>query len=172
MHLRKRDLPIPNRKKGFSLVEVVIAVGITGFALLALVALLPHGIKTMRDAGNISAEARISQALVGEVMLSEWEEIEDFHNTYRYYDNQSIEIKKGDADFDERHIYTAKIEVPPADVKLPGAAEVEENLRRVVVYVTDIDTSVEGDEGTFFNDEKRQKRNIRTYASIVTKMNK
>ena len=158
-------------KRGFSLVEVVIAVGITGFALLALVALLPHGIKTMRDAGNIAAEARISKALSGEVQLSEWEEIEDFNNTFRYYDNQSIEIEKGDADFNARHIYTAKIEVPPADIKLPGGTEVEENLRRVVIHVTDVDTGSEG-ETAFFNDEKRQKRNIRTYATIVTKMNK
>ena len=150
-----------------------MAVGITGFALLALIALLPHGIQTMREAGNISAEARISQTLVGEIMLSEWEEIGDFDGTYRYFDSQSIELEPGGAEFNERHIYTAKIEVPEPDVKLPGGEEVEENLRRIVVHVTDIDPNSEGGEAAFFSNEKRQKRgDIRTFASIVAKMNK
>ncbi len=164
------------RRCGFSMVEVVVAVGITGFALLALVGLLPHGIETMREAANISAEARISQYLVGEVMLSEWEEIGDFDGQYRYFDNQSIEVFRSNPDFDSRHVYTAQLEVPAADVQLPnggaGGGAIEENLRRVVVRVTDVDTGTAGGDEAFFNDESRKKRDIRTYASIVAKMNR
>ena len=109
-------------------------------------------------------------------MLSEWEEIEDFNGQYRYFDNQSIEVFRSLPNFDDRHVYTAKMEVPPADVQLPnggaGGGDIEENLRRVVIRVTDVDTASEGGDSAFFDNEDRQKRDIRTYASVVAKMNR
>jgi len=46
--MRRAD-PSKKRGGGFSLVEVVLALGVVSFALLALVALIPMGIKTSRQ---------------------------------------------------------------------------------------------------------------------------
>jgi len=45
----------PTRKAGLSLVEVVMAIGIMSFAILTLVALLPVGLKTVRESSDEAA---------------------------------------------------------------------------------------------------------------------
>ena len=43
------------RTRGFSLVEVILAIGIVSFAFMAVVALLPVGLKTVRESSDESA---------------------------------------------------------------------------------------------------------------------
>ena len=50
-------------KRAFSLVEVVIALAVTAFALMALIGTLPTGIKTVKDSMNDSASANILQQI-------------------------------------------------------------------------------------------------------------
>jgi uncharacterized protein (TIGR02598 family) len=51
------------RSQAFSLVEVVIALGVTSFAVLALIGTLPTGIKSVQDSSNESARANILQQI-------------------------------------------------------------------------------------------------------------
>ena len=46
---------------GFSLVEVVIAVGVAAFALVALLGLLPSGLKTFKSTMNTAVGSQIAQ---------------------------------------------------------------------------------------------------------------
>ena len=52
---------------GFSLVETVIALGIMGLAVTALLGLLPHGMEMSKKAANAGAEARILDTLRSEL---------------------------------------------------------------------------------------------------------
>jgi len=52
---------------GFSLVEIVLAIGITSFALIATLGLLPVGLNTLRESSTQTAAANISQYIRGEL---------------------------------------------------------------------------------------------------------
>jgi len=59
--------PIPNRQSpiasAFSLVEVVLALGIVSFCLLAIVGLLPVGLKAVKNANEQAAAANVLNAI-------------------------------------------------------------------------------------------------------------
>jgi len=54
-------------KKAFSLVEVVLALGIVSFALLAVVGLLPAGLKSVKNANENAGAANVLQAIAATV---------------------------------------------------------------------------------------------------------
>jgi len=54
-------------KKAFTLVEVVLALGIISFALLAVVGLLPIGLKSVKNANENAGAANVLQAIAASV---------------------------------------------------------------------------------------------------------
>jgi uncharacterized protein (TIGR02598 family) len=73
--LRSGRLPSHSKQKkarrrqarAFSLVEVVLALGVTSFVLMALVGTLPAGVKSVKDSMNDSARANILQEIRAEL---------------------------------------------------------------------------------------------------------
>lgn len=57
---------------GFSLVEVVLAVGIMGLGVVTILGLLPHGLEMSRRTANEQAQTRIVDQIVGELQASDW----------------------------------------------------------------------------------------------------
>ena len=53
--------------RGFSLVEVVMALGIVAFAMLSIVGLLPLGLDTVKESMNQTVTASIAQEIRGEL---------------------------------------------------------------------------------------------------------
>ena len=53
----------------FSLAEVLLALGVVSFALVALMSLLPVGLKSFRQADITMTEAQIAQSLVNQFQL-------------------------------------------------------------------------------------------------------
>jgi uncharacterized protein (TIGR02598 family) len=51
------------------LIEVVLAIGIVGFAMLVVLALLPNGIKAVRGAETLQATSNIANQLRGQLQL-------------------------------------------------------------------------------------------------------
>jgi uncharacterized protein (TIGR02598 family) len=52
---------------GFSLVEVTLALGITAFCLIALIGIIPVGVKTNRDATSQTAATNIMAAVISDL---------------------------------------------------------------------------------------------------------
>ncbi len=160
----------PSRSKlsGFSLIEVTIAVAITAVALVSLMGMLPQGMKTMARAGDTAIEARIHQQIVGELLLTEWENRSVFDKQVRGFDDQGIHIATDGATFvtgrnAEDIIYQSRIRVPTVDVTLPGG-ESDPNLQLVLVDVTN-----RSEDGFDFDNPNNQSH-VHTYQSIIAKM--
>ena len=129
------------RNPGFTLIEVVVAVGIVATVFVAFMGLLPFGIDTMRESNSIVTQARIGQKLIGEIQLSQWREtnggsgaplIDQFDgNTYLFDEYGDTTESTNDA------LYTAQIEVNNNPVTLPGVADPDANrfMRSVHVKV-------------------------------------
>lgn len=76
------------RPEAFSLVEVVLAVGVAAFALVALLGLLPAGLKTFRGSMNTAVGSQIAQRIFNDMQVSDWSNIS---NTVRFFDEQGTE---------------------------------------------------------------------------------
>jgi len=106
----------PTRASAFSLVEVVLAMGIISFGLLAVIGLMPVGLNTMRDAMDDTAEALIANRVTGEVMLTPFSEMDTVFNGRIYFFDEEGQAQSGETNF-TRYRVTTRIVTPD----FPGA---------------------------------------------------
>lgn len=145
-----RLLPRLRRSRGFSLVEVTIATGITAVALSTLLGLVPQGLNNIKQAGEVAAESRISSHLIGIVSQARWQDSNgadrlapEFDRKRYFFDDQGVQIAETEAA--ARLAYVAEIRLPARDVNLPahgaavGAADpFDPYLRRVTVKMANV----------------------------------
>ena len=72
MKLSSRESP------GFSLVEVVIAIGIVSFAILGIVGLLPAGLKTVKNANENAGAANVLNAVAESIRAASTTDAQTF----------------------------------------------------------------------------------------------
>ncbi len=173
--------------RGFSLVEVTLAIGITAVALVSLMGMLPKGMQTLQRANDLAVMGRIHQQVVGELQLTPWEAtsgagspIDSFDGMVRYYDDQGIELPESDRG-SFSHVYTARISIPRSGsglpisvgggahggVKVPGESMLpsgspSDYMRLVIVEITSV---VDPD----FDDPEMASQ-VRTYRTVIAKM--
>ncbi|MDR0534466.1 MAG: Verru_Chthon cassette protein B [Verrucomicrobiales bacterium] len=112
-----------NKSNGFSLVEVVLALGILVFCLVALLGLLPMGIQSFRSAMSMTVESQIAQSLSSDLQLTDFSNLRA--GTY-YFDDQGMLLSDAPNAADARVIYTATVTLQDLDspADLPSTAVV------------------------------------------------
>lgn len=90
-----RPNAIRSKLCGFSLVEVVLAIGITSFALLVTLGLLPVGLNTLHESNMQTAVANISQNIRGELQQISFNQnssfnIQDLNSTTYYFTKDGV----------------------------------------------------------------------------------
>ena len=100
-----RTLARRRARAAFSLVEVVLAIGIVAFAFVALFSLLPIGMGVFREAMDTSVSAQIVQRIVSDAEETDFDVLKDdpgnskggdgnyFALPLRYFDDQGTEVK-------------------------------------------------------------------------------
>lgn len=63
---------IARKPLAFSLVEIVMALGIVSFAMMGIVGLLMVGMNTFRDSMDTTIQARIAQRIISDAQLTEF----------------------------------------------------------------------------------------------------
>ena len=81
-------VPKPRHSRGFSLVEVALALGIVAFAFVSLFGLLPVGLGVFRTAIDVGNETWIMQGLNSMVQVTEWSKIKDLEKETFYYNEE------------------------------------------------------------------------------------
>jgi uncharacterized protein (TIGR02598 family) len=129
--------------RGFSLVEVTVAMGIVATVLVALLALLPYGMDSIREAKSTQVQARIANEIISELQVADWgsepayTKLARYNGQIRGYDSEGTLIEeKADKDKSDT-IYKVKIEVPISEqMRLRGMpTDSGRYVRRVVVKV-------------------------------------
>ncbi len=99
------------RVRGFSLVEVAIALGVVAFSLTTVLALLPSVLKSMRESIDQTLESQIGQQIASDVLQTPFR---DVGAMTKYYDSEGFAVAaESDA------VFTAKI--TPSTVSYPGS---------------------------------------------------
>lgn len=181
----KPSSPARAASRAFSLIEVTIAMAIAAVALSTLMALLPQGMNTMRDAGDEAIMARIHQQVLNELQMANFDALNQYQDVEIYFDAQGEELGDsrsggGAVKGSFGHIYSARVSVPgfgggdmPDSVggaafsgyRFGADAPIMDFLRPVVIEVA----AVSGLGATF--DWSDQYRNmIHTYQTMVVKM--
>ena len=93
------------RIAGFSLVEVVLAIGIVSFALVAVVGLLPAGMKSLKNATEQAAAANVLNSIATAIRSAETTNGTNYSfryagasNNYEYKIGQTTNIALDDLD--------------------------------------------------------------------------
>lgn len=81
-------VPKPRHSRGFSLVEVALALGIVAFAFVSLFGLLPVGLGVFRTAIDVGNETWIMQGLNSMIQVTEWSKIDDLKQEIFYYNEE------------------------------------------------------------------------------------
>lgn len=119
----------------FTLIEVTIALGICATVMMALLGLLPMSLDQMRDSRNMTAVARISEDIINDVQLMDWNEMESLDGETRDYDDQGTRIRTITVD-NRHHIYSAEIAVDLEGIFVPGQTEERNDYaKRITVYI-------------------------------------
>lgn len=86
--------------RGFSLVEMVLAIGIVAFAFVGLLALLPVGMGIFREAMETSVSTQIAQRIISDLTETEFDQLianpisGNFYTLpLRYFDDQGTEVR-------------------------------------------------------------------------------
>lgn len=85
-----------SKSTAFSLIEVVLAMGVTSFALLGMVALLPIGLKTQREAADGMTQAQIVQYARNQLELTTFTNLSVWTKTPVYFDAQGLPTTAND----------------------------------------------------------------------------
>ena len=115
-------MSILRNQKGFSLIETVIALGIMGLAVTALLGLLPHGMEMSKKAANAGAQSRIIDFVRGELAHYKLDVLKAMTTEVRFFfDEEGMRID--DADNVSLVSYVSVISPPRTNlVGLPGGA--------------------------------------------------
>lgn len=165
-------------RKGFSLVEVTLASGITALALTTLLGLIPEGLKNIKEAGNVAAETRITSHIMGGISQAPWgpdgdDLLEYTFNGKRYYfDDQGVEIEREPeaAAGSALVAYVAEVHIPVRDVALKADATATEGEPAYDPYLRRVTVKVAGAVSEQFDFDRALPMAFRSYSTTIARL--
>lgn len=122
-----------HHRKGFSLVEVVMALGIISFAFISLLGMLPLGLGTFRSAMDTSLSSHILQQISSQVQATDFDDLAELADTSFAFDDQGNKV----SDSSPSTIYNVRIVLVQSgsqtQTELPGA--ISANLATLSVQI-------------------------------------
>lgn len=126
-------------RAAFSLVEVVMAIGIVAFAFISVLGMIPTGLSTFRQAMNTSVGSQIAQRVINDAQQMDFLTLSNqTSGSFRYFDDQGNELDvsaQGDAPsnaiYHVRMVVTGSTATPSSS----SAGAVNPNLATVKVQV-------------------------------------
>jgi uncharacterized protein (TIGR02598 family) len=133
-------------KGAFSLVEVMMSLGIATLGFTTMLGLLPHGLTMVQSSAELSAESRIRQKLAGELLTAPWQQLQwTGYGPVRYFTDEGIELPESESGsgggVNLSLAYAASLLMPEEalDIQLPSGGQpqdrVQPYLRRVKICI-------------------------------------
>jgi uncharacterized protein (TIGR02598 family) len=122
------SLPKKNRRAGFSLIEVTLAIAIVAFAFIALIGLLPAGMNVFTQTMDSTNEMRIVSHLTSMMQATDYDRLNDpsFAGDIYYFDVDGGYLdsdRNQNARYANERIYAARVLFERQNVPLGGGVE-------------------------------------------------
>lgn len=121
---------------GFSLIEVVMAIGIVSFAFVAIFGLIPIGLTNFRNAMDVSLVSQIAQQVVSDVEQTGLSQLQSNNFPIRYFNDQGVQVgdenNRPSASAMAQVIYQVKVSVQSPSPAIAGSSS---NLATIIVDV-------------------------------------
>ena len=121
--------------RGFSLVEVVLAIGMLSFSLVGLLGLMPMVLGSVRESMNLTTQTLIIQALASEAHTLNFSEVTNsakFSSTFpRSYDDVGAPLPQGSSSQDTAFQVTMSI----SSCQVPATASSSTPARQLTFQV-------------------------------------
>lgn len=135
------------KRKAFTLVETVIAMGIVAFAMLGILGMVPVGLTNFREAMSNTAESQIVQGLSNDILLTKYSDLLDAYGTgtnVTYYSEEG-KFLEGANGSDPANAFEVKVSL--AGISAPRVNQ--DSGRTVQIEVTKIKSSLPGKKYSF-----------------------
>jgi uncharacterized protein (TIGR02598 family) len=118
---------------GFSLIEIVIAIGLAAFAIVGLIGLMPQGLTTLKQSRSDSLRAEILKSVANTAKQTDFSLISSLNGTNFYFDADGVLVTSGSPDALYQAVLgtnSANVPASGSSYTLPGAIEVSVNICR------------------------------------------
>lgn len=117
-------------RQAFSLIEVVLALGVVSFAFVGIMGMVPVGLKNFRQAIDTNVQSQISQQITAEIQLSRYADLatngSGSLNFPKYFDDQGGAVASA---ADPGCVYTVNLDpASPVHPTLPGSGAANTNI--------------------------------------------
>lgn len=134
--MKKSTSPSPSLfKEGFTLAEVMIAMGIVASVMVALLGMIPLGVRQVREATNLTISGRIAQEVISNIQQSNWKDIEKTFdkNTFKF-DHEGFLIRPDSKE--QTATYEARVNLTSStSINFGETAYPKDTLRKVLITV-------------------------------------
>lgn len=135
--------PSFRRRRGFSLAEVMIALGIVAFVMMGLLGTMARGTQSVQNATNTLIYGKIAEQMVNDIQQLNWKDFLTEFPAERefYYDYQGFPTSKetasdGDSAVDSQVSFVAKLRYnTETNVSASGNIYDNELMRKVQILV-------------------------------------
>lgn len=120
-------------RAGFTLAEVMIAMGIVASVMVALLGMIPLGVRSVREATNLTISGRIAQEVISNIQQANWKDVIANYNQKKFtFDNEGFAIREGNK---SRPSFEARVVIPPEEISIGKTKYGTDTLKKVLVEV-------------------------------------
>lgn len=120
-------------RSGFTLAEVMIAMGIVASVMVALLGMMPLGVRAVREATNMTISGRISQEVISNIQQANWADVlKNYDRKTFTFDNEGFAIKTGNQ---ARPSFEARVTIPQDAVSIGKTTYNVDTLKKILVEV-------------------------------------
>lgn len=123
----------PTSFRGFTLAEVMIAMGIVASVMVGLLGMIPLGVRTVREAANLTISGRIAQEVISNIQQANWSAVlSDYDKKVFYFDNDGFAIRTGNS---SKPSFQARVLIPTQKINIGATEYSVETLKKILVEV-------------------------------------
>ena len=128
------------RRAGFTLAEVMIAMGIVASVMVGLLGMTTMSVRSIRESSNLAIQGRIAQEVISNIQMADWADIEPkFKDKAFYFDNEGFAMSgsssQGQGQEKKIASFEARVRVLDKPVQIGKTEFQKSSVRKVTVEV-------------------------------------
>ena len=112
----------------------MIAMGIVASVMVGLLGMIPLGVRTIREATNLTISGRIAQEVISNVQQSNWKDLNaGFDDKSFFFDNEGFSIRSGEKTTIPS--FKATVDIPTQNIEFGKVEYARSTLIKIIVTV-------------------------------------